>query len=195
MTNEQIQLLLTFFGYYGGEIDGKLGSQSTTAIRAFQRDFGEGLVIDGKAGAKTQAAMRKAVAESWKPPKTDKPTAPTTGTFWDDLKYFARMDKGIRCPCGRCNGFPAEPTEKLMRTAERIREHFGVPMKPTSTVRCPAHNAEVDGVANSNHLKGQAMDFYIKGLSAALVLPYVQSLREVSYTYAINSDCVHITVK
>ena len=111
----------------------------------------------------------------------------------EEIQYFRRDEPFIACPCGKCGGFPVEPSEKLMRLADRVREHFGAPMIPTSTVRCPAHNAAVGGVAASYHLKGKAMDFYIKGLPASTVLAWVRT-QGVHYAYAIDSSAVHMDV-
>lgn len=50
-TAKQIQQALRNAGLYQGEIDGKLGSQSRSAIREFQR--ANGLSVDGKVGKQT----------------------------------------------------------------------------------------------------------------------------------------------
>lgn len=43
------------------------------------------------------------------------------------------------------------------------REHFGVPFIPTSGYRCSVLNTKVGGKSTSQHLKGQAVDFVVKG--------------------------------
>lgn len=53
--NKRIQQRLKELGYYKGSIDGILGSQSTSAIRKFQRDYG--LSVDGIVGPKTLSAL------------------------------------------------------------------------------------------------------------------------------------------
>ncbi len=53
--NKQIQQKLKDLGYYKGNIDGILGSQSVTAIRNFQRDYG--LSVDGIVGPNTLKAL------------------------------------------------------------------------------------------------------------------------------------------
>jgi len=50
-TDEQIQQALTNAGLYSGDIDGKIGPKSKTAIREFQEQ--NGLTADGKVGPKT----------------------------------------------------------------------------------------------------------------------------------------------
>jgi zinc D-Ala-D-Ala carboxypeptidase len=54
--------------------------------------------------------------------------------------------------------------DNLKRTAELlevVRAALGFPIYVTSGYRCPALNAAVGGVANSQHMTGQAADFII----------------------------------
>ena len=46
-----------------------------------------------------------------------------------------------------------------------IRERFATPMIVTSGYRCERVNKLVGGVDNSQHLKGEAVDFYFEGFS------------------------------
>jgi len=55
-TGEEIQTALKNAGYYSGVIDGKLGPKSKKAIEDFQKD--NGLVADGKVGAKTWSKLQ-----------------------------------------------------------------------------------------------------------------------------------------
>ena len=189
MTIKQKQHLLAYLGYYVGNVDGVWGSGSKTATRMFQQDFG-GLTVDGICGAETEKAMKHAVAYGM--PAKKQETA--TGSFWDDIKHFSR--KEFKCRCGNvyCNGYPAEPQEKLVRVADNVREHFGAPATVSSGLRCKQHNANVGGVSNSRHLTGKAMDFCIKGKTSAQVLEYVQKQSDIRYAYAIDSQFVHMDI-
>lgn len=199
MTIKQIQHLLAYLGYYVGSIDGIWGTGSKTACKAFQKDFG--LDADGIAGDATQKALKHSVCygiekqETTEEIPTVSETETVTGTFWDEIKYFTREE--FRCKCGGkyCNGFPAEPEEKLIRAAEKTREYFDRPMTISSGLRCPTHNANSGGVYNSRHLSGKAMDFSVRGFNATSVLPYVQSLSEIRYAYAIDSNWVHMDIQ
>lgn len=51
----QIQEKLKRWGYYNGNVDGIYGSQTTEAVKAFQKK--NGLTVDGIAGSQTLAAM------------------------------------------------------------------------------------------------------------------------------------------
>lgn len=191
MTTYQIQLLLLYLGYNPGEPDGIDGPTTREAVRQFQQDFG-GIGVDGISGKETQKALQHAIVYGTlkRESGTIPPKAPS---FWDEIKYFSPDEPYIRCPCGICPG--ELPTERLMRLADRIRVLAGVPMTPTSTVRCAEHNAAVGGVPNSRHLTGQAMDFYLRGWSAQKTLALVKQQSEVAYAYAIDDSAVHMDIE
>lgn len=197
MTIKQIQCLLTYLGYSPGPIDEMDGPNTRAAVKAFQQDFG-GLTVDGVAGAATEKALRHAVAYGMPEKKqttvTENPAATETGTFWDGIKYFKRSE--FKCKCGGkyCNGYPVEMQEAVVKAADKVRAHFGKPVTVSSGIRCTRHNAAVGGVSDSRHLQGKAIDFSVSGFSASMVLAYVQSLPEIRYAYAINSNYVHMDI-
>lgn len=191
MTIKQKQCLLQFLGYYDGVVDGAWGAKSKAATKAFQQ--AHGLVADGVAGDETQKAMKKAVAE-WT--STDNRTTNTaTVDFWDEIKHFKKSEFACKCGGKYCNGYPADPKEKLIRVADDVREHFGKSMFVSSGLRCKQHNSNVGGVSNSRHLSGKAMDFCISGVSAAQILSYVQQKKEIRYAYAIDGSYVHMDIE
>ena len=193
MDTRQIQALLVYLGYDPGEVDGLPGKNTRRAVLAFQAQ--EGLEQDGSPGPLTQAALLEAVA-CGRCRQAQASGAQTVPEWWADIRYFKRTDSGIACPCGRCGGFPVEPTERLMRLADRVREAAGAPMCPSSTVRCQAHNDELSGSApNSRHLSGKAMDFCIRGWGADRTLALVRQQPEVRYAYAIDGSYVHMDVE
>lgn len=193
MDTRQIQALLVYLGYDPGEVDGIPGRNTRRAVLAFQA--AEGQAQDGSPGPLTQAALLEAVA-CGRCRKAQASGAQTVPEWWADIRYFKRTDSGIACPCGRCGGFPVEPTERLMRLADRVREAAGAPMCPSSTVRCQAHNDELSGsVPNSRHLSGKAMDFCIRDWGADRTLALVRQQPEVRYAYAIDNRYVHMDVE
>ena len=190
MDTRQIQALLVYLGYDPGEVDGIPGKNTRRAVLAFQA--AEGLTQDGSPGPLTQAALLDAVAKGRFREESATTQEVRTGTFWDEIQYFSREE--FRCPCPRCGGFPVEPKEALVRLADQVREHFGEPATVSSGVRCQAHNDELPGsVPNSYHVKGQAVDFSVRGKSAAQVLAFVRTL-PVHYAYAIDNSFVHMDV-
>ena len=191
MTITQKQHLLAYLGYYVGAIDGKWGQLSETACKDFQSDyFQDEDKQDGICGTETEKALKHAVAHGMPVKKSD-----GKSDFWDDIKYFKKSE--FKCKCGGkyCNGFPAEPEEKLVKVADRVRAHFGNKIVVSSGVRCEKHNANVGGVSGSRHRLGKAMDFCVSGMSASSVLAYVQKQPEIRYAYAIDSNYVHMDVE
>lgn len=183
MTIRQKQLLLAYLGYYTGQIDGIWGCQSKAATEAFQQAFMD--TADGIFGAETEDCIRRVIGEG-------REAQSTQPDFWQEIRWFTR--KEFACRCGTCGGFPAEPREELVKTADAVRSHFGKPIAVTSGVRCAAHNGAVGGVSNSRHLLGKAMDFRIEGKSASQVLAYVQRLPQIRYAYAIDNIHVHMDI-
>lgn len=168
MITYQTQCLLGYLGYLPEkEQDGQFGPKTQAAIRKFQTDYG--LTADGVAGDMTCKMLVAAVAGTAvkveKPGEPDQAAdKPQTGTFWDEIQFFGREE--FRCQCGGkyCNGFPAEPEETMVRVVDEIRRRAGVPITIVTSggsgVRCKQHNAEVGGVANSEHLYGRAADLH-----------------------------------
>ena len=189
MTIEQKQHLLAYLGYYKGVVDGIWGQQSMLATEKFQNDYQIG--VDGIFADATEKKILEVIASGEKPKATVK-DEPKTGTIWDSIKHFDR--KEFKCRCGNiyCNGYPTEMKKGVLTVADRTREHFDSPAIVSSGLRCTRHNANVGGVSNSRHLSGKAMDFCIKGKSAAEVLAYVQKQPEIRYAYAIDSQFVHM---
>ena len=193
MTVTQIQHLLGYLGYYTIAVDGVSGPGTRAAVTAFQKDFG-GLVVDGIPGDATQKALRHAVAYGIDRPDTSTETAKPPDDFWADIQYFTREE--FRCKCGGkyCNGFPAEPSETLVRLADQVRKHFGSPMIVSSGLRCQQHNDNQPGsVPNSRHIVGKAVDFSVRGHNAREVLNYVTIL-DIRYAYQIDGSYVHMDV-
>lgn len=173
MTITQKQCLLAFLGFYQGAIDGIWGPKSREAAAAFQKQAGIG----------EEAFERAILAE----------ICNSSQECWADIRYFSRGE--FACRCGKCGGFPAEPDMDLVRKADALRAHLGVPIHVSSGVRCKTHNAAVGGVPNSRHLTGKAMDFRAEGFSAAQVLARVNLLGGIRYAYAIDGNFVHMDVE
>lgn len=180
------------------------------------------LVDDGLAGPKTMAALKlyqkarglpqtgRVDDATWdvlmeeSPNLPDREPVPEVGTtpddsttvitFWAGIIYFKREE--MRCKCGGryCNGFPAEPQQLLMELADRARQHFGRPAHVVSGLRCQRWNQIQGGVANSQHMYGEAMDIRIDGMSASELLAWMKKQPEVRYCYAINGTNVHFDI-
>lgn len=163
------QCLLAYCGYYPYEdIDNNWGERSQQATEAFQSAYE--IKVDGVFGNGTLGRILEVIYNQ------EEPTAPAapdisvgdkkepTGTFWDDSEFFDREEFRCQCKGKYCDGFPEEPEEELVRVCNEIRRRLGVPVEIVtaggSGVRCLVHNANVGGVANSNHLYGKAADLH-----------------------------------
>lgn len=199
MTVKQQQCLLAYLGYYTGPIDGQWGNASSAACKAFQADYG--LTQDGICGPMTQKMLIGAIAgtatkverpaES-EPSATDKPQ---TGTWWDNIKWFTRDE--FKCKCGGryCNGYPAEMQEAVAKIADAAREHFGKPAHVVSGLRCKTWNGMQGGVANSQHMYGEACDLCVDGVGWSELLAYIKTIPGVRYAYHIEgSNNVHFDI-
>lgn len=190
MTDRQKQNLLAYLGYYVGNIDGIWGTLSKTAMDAFKEDF-KGLDTPNIPKNAPEKALKYAVAYDLF--KTE-PVEDETGTFWDEIEYFTREE--FKCKCGGkyCNGYPAEPDERMVRIADGARRHFGKPAIVISGLRDPIHNRNEGGVDFSQHIYGEACDIQIPGVSADTLLNWFNSQPGVRYAYAINATNVHFDV-
>lgn len=74
------------------------------------------------------------------------------------MKWFT--EKEFKCRC--CGELPAEVQGNVKALVANVldpaREKLGLPITVNSGYRCKKHNAEVGGVAQSQHLLGEAAD-------------------------------------
>lgn len=196
MTMKRLQMNLKFLGYYDGEIDGIKGEKTLNAIKKFQYD--NLLVVDGIAGQNTIDCIRNKIVyiQEELGITVDGVAGNETITAynnkvgneiysWNNIKYFKESEFTCKCGCGLNN-----MNLKVVKIADKVREHFGSPAIVTSGTRCKKHNTEVGGVANSRHLQGKAIDMYVQGIDGGELLKYLQKLvnaGELRYTYRINN--------
>ena len=74
------------------------------------------------------------------------------------MKFFKFEEFCCRC----CGGLPPAVRENIEALVTEVldpaRERYGKPICVNSGYRCARHNAAVGGVANSQHLRGEAAD-------------------------------------
>ena len=189
MTVKQAQCLLLYLDYSPGAPDGVVGPKTKYAVSVFQREYG--LTETGQLDDTTCKMLVAAVAGT--AAKVDKPTG-STGSWWDSIKHFRREE--FKCKCGGqfCSGYPAEMQEDVVRIADAAREHFGKPGHVVSGLRCQKWNAHEGGVANSQHMYGEAIDLRIDGVDSETLRLFVASQPNHRYSYRINSTNVHFDI-
>lgn len=178
--------------------DGLAGPKTIAAMKLFQE--ANGLPKTGRVDEGTWDALMKQKPFQEQPDEplpeveTNDEDSTTEVTFWTGIVYFKRDE--MRCKCGGqyCGGFPAEPQQLLMELADRARKHFGAPAHVVSGLRCSRWNQIQGGVANSQHMYGEAMDIRIDGVTADTLLEWMKKQPEVRYCYAINSTNVHFDI-
>lgn len=88
--------------------------------------------------------------------------------------------------------------EKLVEYLQKIRDYFGKAVTVSSGYRCATHNASVGGATGSYHMKGQAADIYISGVTPAEIAKYAESIGVLGIgLYETSSDghFVHIDTR
>ena len=80
----------------------------------------------------------------------------------------------FECPCDKCTDQFID--SELVNKLEDLRNQYGSLIRITSGYRCPAHNQEVGGVANSAHCTSLAAD----------IQPIVMTVDELDKIYDIG---------
>ena len=78
-----------------------------------------------------------------------------------------------------------------LKHLQRIRDHYGKPIKITCGLRCPAENSAVGGIPNSSHLRGYAADFYMQGVTDSIgnrtaALKWIEKQPNHQFTYGAH---------
>ena len=101
------------------------------------------------------------------------------------VKEFACSDKSD----------PIFIAPKLVTILQKVRTHFGKPVKITSAYRTVEHNKSVGGVKDSQHLYGMAADIKITGVPPKDVAAYVEKLMPKTGGIGIYDTFVHVDVR
>lgn len=162
------QKYLKALGFYGGEIDGKVGAKTKLAYRAIQeRYFTRAADIDGLYGKNTDILLRNAYNVS---------------VYCKNFKL-----EEFRCKCkDSCTGYPQVIDTQLLINLQALRDAFGT-LIVTSCLRCEAHNKAVGGASSSRHVSGKAADIKcpttLSEAGRKSVMDYWKALSKYRYTY------------
>lgn len=169
--------------------DGLAGQRTMDAVKDYQKAMG--LSVTGIVDKETYAELCQ-----WTGPAPDKNVgdkASPAGTFWDEIEFFTEEE--FKCKCGGryCSGYPARMREEVVRICDNARRHFGKRGSIVSGLRCQIWNSSQGGVANSQHMYGEAVDLRIDGVSADKLLAFIKT-QPHRYAYKINGTNVHVDV-
>lgn len=82
----------------------------------------------------------------------------------DKTKLSANFSvKEFECKCGKCPETPIDLDH--VQRLQQLRDNLGRSITINSAYRCPDHNTAVGGEKNSQHMKGNATDIAVKGMS------------------------------
>ncbi|WP_354624856.1 D-Ala-D-Ala carboxypeptidase family metallohydrolase [Psychromonas sp. MME2] len=83
-------------------------------------------------------------------------------------KHFSKTEFQCAC-CGE-----QKINLGLVIILEDLRAHFNAPVYINSAYRCEKHNKAVGGAENSQHVKGNAVDIVMRGVSPRHVYAYLE---------------------
>lgn len=105
-------------------------------------------------------------------------------------KWFSSYEFTCKCGCGTYIH-----NEELIEMLNDVREYFGKPVRITSGTRCPAHNAAVGGVPDSQHTLGTAADIQVSGISPEETYAYLTDKYPGKFGFGLYSTFVHCDVR
>ena len=121
-----------------------------------------------------------------------------TDSDWEKSPYVSKEE--FKCKCGKCDGYPSEISKTLIEDINKIRFYYNTPVTITSGLRCKSHNDSFDNSSpNSYHVKGQAVDMIVPGVSKSEVMKYIKSSfsDHLKYTYSDDTymgNAVHFEI-
>ena len=160
-----------------------LGEYNEANIRKFQKKYLRKKDVDGVYGIDTDRLLRHVY---------------NVTTCTEDFK-----PEEFKCECGGryCTGYPSYMKKVELKNLQKIRDHWGKPMTITCGLRCRPYNNSLKGsITNSKHLTGYATDFYMAGVTDALItrkmaIAWIKKLPNHNYTYGngIDSNGVRVS--
>lgn len=111
------------------------------------------------------------------------------GFFKLNPNVFKLKDGNEQTACFKKN-------KKLGQLMAAVRQHYGKPLIVDSGYRSPKYNTGVNGAKNSAHMRCNAVDFQIAGVSKQALASYLRTIPGVGGVgLYCNSDPVHMDVE
>ena len=114
--------------------------------------------------------------------------------YFSDAELMCHGADQGDCNCGEETAYRVSP--RLLELLDQLRENVGGPLELSCAYRCPAHNAAVGGVENSQHVLGNAADIIVPDwLAIDEFLWYTQQLPFDGRGVYRNSGFIHCDVR
>ncbi len=84
---------------------------------------------------------------------------------------------------------------ELVELLQKIRNFFGKAVTITSGYRTSTYNTKVGGTSNSYHVKGQAADIVVSGITAKRVAQYAEAIGALGVGWYENKKFTHIDTR
>ena len=84
---------------------------------------------------------------------------------------------------------------ELVEVLEKLRSHFGRPVRVLSGYRTEAKNRAVGGAAYSRHKYGMAADISVEGVTPSAVAAYAETLLPDRGGIGVYGTFVHVDVR
>lgn len=108
----------------------------------------------------------------------------------DLTKNLSRHEFACKCGCG----FDTVDVETL-EVIQSVCDHFNCKVLITSGCRCEAHNAEVGGSKNSQHLLGRAADCKFSLIDPEGVFHYLNERYKTRHGFGLYETFNHIDTR
>ena len=114
--------------------------------------------------------------------------------YFSDAELMCHGADQGDCNCGEDTAYRVNP--RLLELLDQLRENVGGPLELSCAYRCPAHNAAVGGVENSQHVLGNAADIIVPDwLTIDQFLWYTQQLPFDGRGVYRDSGFIHCDVR
>ena len=114
--------------------------------------------------------------------------------YFSDVELMCHGADQGDCNCGEETAYRVNP--RLLELLDQLRENVGGSLELSCAYRCPAHNAAVGGVENSQHVLGNAADIIVPDwLTIDQFLWYTQQLPFDGRGVYRNSGFIHCDVR
>jgi len=181
--NDDVKKLQELLNKYGFKlsVDGKFGQNTEKAVKEFQTK--NGLKSDGKVGPNTWDALLKNQNTSSDPQSNTDPLPSlnivSVETYLVSINgdsYITPNFKVKEFACKDGSDKVLIDTNLVINKLQKIREHFDKSITIISGYRTESYNKTVKGATNSFHLKGQAFDISVTGITPNKVAQYAEIL-------------------